>query len=191
MSKQLSSHQFEEVYKKLKINVNDLGCIMLDVDGSKIPEFPMSEKDLYVSKDPEKFWIKGFVAGKTPHVTLLYGLLEPGKEWKEHVDAVLEDWDLDSVTVEKVSYFESQYKDEPYYCIVAHLEISPELLEGHHRLQFLPHIDTFAGKYKAHITLAYVKKDEEIRDNVIYFYNEELKDKELPVKGINYGGKKE
>lgn len=190
--KQLSSHDFEEVYKDLGIDVDKLGCIMLDVDGSTIPEYPKFKEDGYLheTKSDKRFWIKGFVAGHTPHVTLLYGLLESGQKWKDHVDTVLRGWGIRHVTVKEVGSFDSNYPDEEYYCIVAHLEITPTLLEGHNRMQFLPHIDTFAGPYKAHITIAYIKKDEDIRDEVIAYYQKELVGKELKVTALNYGGDK-
>jgi len=190
--KQLSSHDFEEVYKELDIDVDKLGCIMLDVDGSGIPEYEKfkSEDYLHTSENPKRFWIKGFVAGKTPHVTLLYGLLKTGKEWQEQVDTVLRSWGIKYVTIKEVGVFNSNYPDEDYYCIIAHLDITETLLEGHRRLQFLPHIDTFASPYKAHITIAYVKKDEKIRDEVVAYYQKELAGKELKVTALNYGGDK-
>lgn len=191
--KQLNAHDFPEIYKELKIDIDDLGCIMLDVEGSKIKKLDGMDEYLYTTKSEKKFWIKGFVAGKTPHVTLLYGLMKPGKEWKDYVDTVLRSWDIDKVKISEVSYFDSPYKyeEDPYYCIVAHLEISPELLEGNRRLQLLPHINTFVAPYKAHITIAYIKKDEEIRDKVIDAYNKMLAEQELKVIGINYGGREE
>ena len=189
--KQLNAHDFEDMYKDLGVDLDELGCIMLDVDGSKIKPIQGMEKHLYTAKDPKKFWIKGFVAEKNPHVTLLYGLMKPGKEWKDHVDTLLRSWDLASVKIAEVGYFESNIPGEDYYCIVAHLDITPELLEGHRRLQLLPHIDTFVGKYKAHITIAYVKKDEEIRDEIISKYNDMLQEEELKITGINYGEKTE
>lgn len=184
--KQLNSHLFESVYKDLDIDLDKLGCIMLDIDGKNIPNL-IEEENLYFTPDDKKFWIKGFVAGKTPHLTLLYGLLESGLVWEKQVKTVLEGWDLPSVTVKEVGYFESPYENEPYYCIVAHIEITPKLLEGHQRLEFLPHINTFAG-YKAHLTLAYVKKYDIIRDNIINLYNKALKGSQLTVTGINLGG---
>lgn len=169
------------------IDTNDLGCIMLDVDGSQIPGFdPTTQDVLYYSPDPKKFWVKGFVAGDNPHVSLLCGLMEEGPKWKKYVDTVLEGWDLSSVKIKDVGYFDSE---EPCYCIVAHVEITPKLIEGHERLQLLPHIDSFPGGYKAHLTLAYIKKDEKIRDMVISLYNKRLPGMELKVTGINYGGK--
>lgn len=181
------------MYKDLGINVPDLGCVMLDV--AEMPTDPyldqMKERDVFYSSDkPERFWIKGYVAGKTPHVTLLYGLMEQGSKWKKQIDAVLKGWNIKDVEIDHIGFFPSHYKDDPYYCIVGHVKISPELQDGHDRLQLLPHINTFPG-YKAHLTLAYVKKDEEIRDWVITNFESWLPGKALPIaKGVNYGGDK-
>lgn len=196
--KQINSSQFPEVYKKLGISIPELGCIMLDVSPADIPTSskylnPVSLAEnadiFYSSKNKERWWIDGFVGTKSAHLTLLYGLLKSGQIYKPLVDDVLEDWDMKTVKIEEVSFFESPYADDPYYCIVAHIELTPKLLEGHQRLELLPHINTFAG-YKPHITLAYVKKDDAIREEMISFFNKELQGRELPITGINYGGKK-
>lgn len=186
--KEFNSHDFEDVYKELGINVDKLGCIMLDLSPVGLPQFPGEENDLYYSKS--RFWIKGYVAAKTPHVTLLYGLLKPGLEWKKQVDAVLKGWSIKSVKIKKIDYFESNIKEEPYYCIVAHVDITPNLLEGHQRLELLPHINTFPD-YKAHFTLAYIKKDEIKRNLIIHLLKNQLEGKELKVTKLNYGGNKD
>ena len=184
--KQLNSHLFEDVYKKLGIDLDELGCIMLDVEPIK----PMlKEKDLYFTQDKKKFWINGWVASKTPHITLLYGLLESGKNYEKYIEAVLKDWKMDSVEVNHVGYFDSPYQDEAYYCIVAHLKITKELLEGHQRLEFLPHINTFTG-YLAHFTIAYIRKNENLRDGLISKLNTSLVGKKLNIKNINLEDKK-
>jgi 2'-5' RNA ligase len=163
--------------------------VMLDLDGSKIEDH-IDPQNLYFSKDKQKFWIKGFVAGKVPHVTLLYGLLKSATLYKKYIDQVLTGWELKSVTVDKIGCFESSFKDEPYYCIVAEVEVDPDLQEGHERLQFLPHIDTFTG-YKPHMTIAYIKKDEETKKRIMRLYEKLLVGEELKVTGLNYGGNKE
>jgi hypothetical protein len=180
-----NANQFRYIYKHEGIDLDELGCIMLDLEVYILKIF--EESSLYYTKDPKKFWINGFVANKTPHITLLYGLLQSGNKYRTYIDEVLKGWSIKTVTVKEVGYFESPYENEPYYCIVAHIDITPELLEGHERLQMLPHIDTFPG-YKAHMTLAYIRKDEKLRDETIDVYNTELKGKELKVKGLNYGG---
>lgn len=181
----INANDFRDMYSELGINIDKLGCIMLDIDGKGVPAFP-NEEDLYFTKHPDRFWIKGFVAGSVPHVTLLYGLMESGKRNREYVDRVLKAWDITSVEIDHLAYFDSPYPDDPYYCIIAHVKITDNLLEGHRRLEFLPHINTFP-EYKAHITIAYVKKEEQIRDKVIAYYSEALAGKQLQVLGLNYG----
>lgn len=186
---QLSSHQFKIVYQWLGIDLNKLGCVMLDLD----PIQKRIEDDkLYYSSDSNKFWIKGWVAEKTPHITLLYGLLSEAVNYKSHIEEVLKDWNLDNVEIDHFGYFDSPYSDEPYYCIVAHIKVTDTLLEGHNRLQFLPHINTFSG-YKPHMTIAYIKKElgDKYRDNLIEELNKTFKGISLIVKeDINLGGNK-
>jgi len=182
-----NANQFREMYAELGINIDKLGCIMLDVDGEPIVNLIRAD-DLFTTSNPDRFWIKGFVAGKkVPHVTMLYGLLQSGNTiYRKYVDEVLKGWHCDSVECDHVGFFESPYTDEPYYCIVAHLKISNELKEGNSLLQLLPHINTFPD-YKAHITIAYIRKDEQLKNNVIGLYNNLLQNKKLEVTGINYG----
>lgn len=193
--KQLKSHDFAEIYKWLGINLNKLGCVMLDLE-------PLSnmysighegaEVALYYSKNKERFWIDGWVADKTPHITLLYGLLEEGKNYQYHIERVLEGWKMKTVKISDIGYFDSPYPDEPYYCLIAHIEVTPELLEGHQRLEFLPHINTFAG-YKPHMTIAYLDKaqGEAYRDRMIEQFKKLWVGKEIRVEnGVNLGGNK-
>lgn len=185
----LSAHQFKEVYEDLGYDLSTLGCIMLDLEPLKIA---INESALYYAKDKKNFWIDGNVAGKTPHVTLLYGLLRSGKEMKKHVDAVLPASKLpESVEIDHIGYFDSPYEnDEPYYCIVAHLKITKKLQAAHDRLTFLPHIKTFPG-YKAHFTLAYIKKNDTTRDALIENLNKKYAGKIVKTKELNYGGNEE
>ena len=181
-----NANQFTEMYASMGITLDKLGCIMLDLDGSII-ENKLAPEDLYFSSNPLRFWIKGFVAGHTPHVTLLYGLLKSGNtEYREYVDKVLEGWECEAVEIDHIGFFPSPYEDEEYYCIVAHLKITDELKQANQLLQLLPHINTFPG-YKAHITIAYIRKNAELRDRVIAAYEYMLAGKELPVTELNYG----
>ena len=191
---QLKSHDFPEVYKWLGINLNTLGCVMLDVE----PLFNMSlhhqasDLDLYYAKNKERFWIDGWIAGKVAHITLLYGLLETAKNYEPHISKVLEGWEMKVVEIDNVGFFDSPYPDEPYYCIIAHIRVTPELLEGHQRLQFLPHINTF-NTYKPHMTICYISKErgEEYRDGLIADFNRRWSGAKLFIKEtINLGGNK-
>lgn len=182
--KQLNSHQFEEVYKTLKVNLDTLGCVMLNIEPVEAPF--IDDDILYYAKDKKRFWVNGYVFNKVAHLTLLYGLLKSGKKQKKLVDKVLSDWNIKKVKVENIESFDSPFEDEPYYCIVAMIEVTDDLLEGHQRLEFLPHINTFTG-YRPHVTLAYIKKDPKIRRKAIIEFNSLLVGKKLKVKGINYG----
>lgn len=186
---QLNSHQFSKVYEWLGIDLKKLGCVMLDLD----PIEKMIDDDkLYYSSDIGKFWIKGWVAGETPHITLLYGLLTEAINYKPHIEEVLKGWSLKFAEIDHFDFFHSPYENEPYYCIVAHIKTTESLLEGHDRLQFLPHINTFAG-YKPHMTIAYIKKElgKEYRNNLIDELNKIFKGRQLPIKeGLNLGDKK-
>lgn len=200
MDKQLSAHQFPKVFADLGINLSKLGCIMLDL--SPIPVGNLLGQDgvtsllysidEYKAKDPDRFWIDGYVGGN-PHITLMYGLLTPGNEspMKELVPQVLEGWKYPPITISHVGYFPSPYPDEPYYCIVAHIDPSPDLSEGNARIKMLPHIDTFAG-YKPHATIAYIKAErgEEYRDSLIAELTKGLAGVQLEVTGLNFGGNK-
>ena len=192
--KQLSAHQFKEVYEWFGLNLSKLGCLMLDVEPLKnmySMEFEGAGVALYYAKDKERFWIDGWVADKTPHLTLLYGFLHEAEQYRPHIEKVLKGWKLNEVEIESIGYFDSPYPDEPYYCIVAHIKTTPELLEGHQRLEFLPHIDTFTG-YKPHITIAYIAKNQgkQYRDDLIGGFNKIWAGKKLKVKRLNFGGNK-
>lgn len=181
---QVKAHDFPDVYKDLDIDLSTLGCIMLDLEPIKLT---LPTAWLYKSEDKRRFWIDGLV-GQKPHATLLYGLLPGVKKW--HVDAVLEDWWTEHVRVQSVGFFDSPYADDPYYCIVAHLDADygswDSLTEANERLSLLPHVKTFSG-YKAHVTLAYVKRDDKILKESIYQLTKQLDGVELSTVGINYG----
>ena len=141
----------------------------------------------YKAKNKERFWIDGYVADKTPHLTLFYGFLHEAKNYKRHIDILLKDWKLEEVEIESIGFFESPYEDEEYYCVVAHIKKTPELIEGNNRMKLLPNIHTFTD-YKPHITIAYIIKDESIRDDFIKYLEKDFVGKKLKVVGLNYGG---
>lgn len=177
--KEVNAYKFQQMYEELGISFSQLGCIMLDIDNTDMPPF----------KNIENLWDNenSSVASGNPHVTLLYGLLKSGTEWKKYVDELLLGWTCPTITIDKVSFFDSPNPDlEPYYCVIAHAKITPELQAGHDRLQMLPHIDTFPG-YKAHMTIAYVNRDIKVRDDVIDYYQRALARKTFNVLGLNYG----
>jgi 2'-5' RNA ligase len=180
-------NQYSQVYEDLGIAVDTLGCVMLDLkplENMYSIELDGASVALYQSKNKKRFWINGWVADKKPHVTLLYGLLS--KHYKKHIDVVLSDWSCDQVIVDHVDYFPSPYSDENYYCIVAHIKTTPELLEGHRRLSLLPHINTFFD-YKPHMTIAYINAEQgpAYRDKLIVQFNKLLQDKPIETVAIS------
>ncbi len=154
----LSAHDFSHVYAALGIDVNKLGCVMADTEPIMVTELVTKpEPDLYFAANPDHFWIRGAVGETGAHVTILYGLMQHATKLKAEIHEVLRDWAMDDVTIEKIGVFQAPMDDEDYECIVAHLKVTPQLLDGHTRLEFLPHVNTFT-KYRPHVTLAYVKK---------------------------------
>lgn len=193
--KELSAHKFPEVYKRLGINLSKLGCIMLDLkplNNAWSIEYDGAAVSLYYAKNKERFWIDGWVFDK-PHITLMYGLLTPGDEspMKELVPQILEGWEYPQIEVEDISYFDSPYPDEPYYCIVAKIKTTPDLLEANERIKMLPHLNTFPG-YKPHATICYLdkKQGDEYRDNMIEYFKTCFVGKKMEVSGLNLGGNK-
>lgn len=185
----LSSYSFPGVYEDLGLNVQKLGCIMLNTEPLTVSDI-ISEDHLYYAADPDQYkFVDGIVSERVPHVTILFGLMRSGPEMKKHVDAVLSDWELPALEIEKVDFFESKIPTEPYYCLVAKIKPSPELLEGNARLRLLPHVDTFP-EYHPHITLAYIKKDETLRDGYLDLLNTKFAGKTINPKDLNYGGDK-
>lgn len=185
----LSSYSFPQVYEDLGIGVQQLGCIMLNTEPLTVSDV-ISEDHLYYAADPAAYkFVDGVVSEKVPHVTLLFGLMRSGPEMKKHVDAVLNDWELPGLAIEKVDFFESKIPTEPYYCLIARIVQSAEILEGNARLRLLPHVDTFP-EYHPHITLAYIKKDETIRDSYLDMLNTKFAGKIIEPRDLNYGGDK-
>lgn len=145
-----SAHEAKWIYDELGVNLSGLGCIMA---GMTPPEIDLPEDWLYYAKDESRFWIDGIV--DRSHVTLKYGLL-PGVT-KEHVDRVLEGWEMDDVQAKDIMIFNSPYEDERYKCIVLAVA-SDTLVDANKRLSMLPNVSTFK-EYRAHLTVAYVNEE--------------------------------
>lgn len=188
MTKSINANDFPDVYKDLGINVNQLGCVVLNLAPIPVTSFiPETDGDvrreLYYTKNPELKWVQGAVGEGESHITLLYGLLS--KTWQDKIRRVLADWEAPLyVELSGLDVFESPYgNEEPYVCIVARVAITPDLLEGHARLEMLPHINTFL-EWKAHVTLAYVRA--EYRDKWVAALEKNLPPT-LAVTGIDIG----
>lgn len=175
----VNSSQFPTLYEGLGIDFDMLGCIMLNIDQKNLPQF----------KNPESLYENSnhSLASGEAHITLLFGLMKSGTEWKKQVDEVLAGWTCGQITVDSVSFFDITDPDsDSHYCIIAKIKVTPQLKEGHTRLQLLPHVDTFP-EYIPHMTIAYVLHDDKIRDDVIDYYQARLAGKTLTITGINYG----
>lgn len=172
-----NAHQIEHIYEDLGINLDTLGCIMAKMSS---PELNLLEDWLYYTKNPDRFWINGEV-GEDSHVTLRYGFL-PGVK-KEHVDAVLEDWNLSDIYKKEVMIFDSPYDDEPYKCIVLAME-SSSLYEANRLLGFLPNVSTHKN-YVAHLSLAYVKVEHV--DEAVGYIKSVINQYQPRFRGLSYG----
>lgn len=193
--REIKAHDYPEIYEMLGYNLSKLGCLMLDIEPIITEYFQIMQDGItaffpeYKAKNKDRFWIDGYVADKTPHITLFYGFLQEAKCYKKHIEILLKDTKLSTITIKEISYFDSPYPDEEYYCIVAKVEMTPELEYAHNKMKLLPTIHTFPV-YKPHITIAYIVKDEAIRDDFIKHLSEKLVGKEIKVLGLNYGGNK-
>lgn len=191
--KEVKAHDYKTVYEDLGLDLSKLGCVMLDVeplDNMYSIDLEGAGVALYYAKNKSRFWIDGWVIDKTAHVTVLYGLLHEANNYKKHIQKVTDLWSIESVEIEDITFFDSPYEDEPYWCLVAKVKKTRELMEGHERLSLLPHVDTF-GEYKPHITIAYIDKsqDEEYRDNLIEHFKILWVGKKLKTKKeLNLGG---
>lgn len=187
MSRDLSANDFPDVYKALGVNINSLGCVMLDIDPIPVTELVLRAKDdLYWANVKERFWIRGAVGETGAHLTLLYGLMESALKWKPLVDIVLADWTPPLIEIESIGAFESPFVDEPYSAIIAHVKPTEELLEGHRRLSLLPHINTYT-QFRPHVTLAYVKAEQ--KQKWLDELGDTLVGSKFGVNKINYGSK--
>jgi len=176
---QIASRDYPELYDDIDIDTDDLGCIMLNLEPMEVLKHVEGLED-EVFENP-KFDQGAIPAETVPHVTLLYGLLENGNKWKEKVDLLLKDWKLESVKIDHVGFFETPDS----YAIVAHLEKTDELVDGHERLTLLPHINTFS-EYLPHMTLAYVKLEAN-PEPWVKALGKVYNGKTVKASGINYG----
>jgi len=161
------SEELVPIYKKLGIDIKKLFCVMANVEWTEEQNKMFADllenswAQPYTSSD--KSWIKWYVYGNHPHVTVLYGLLD--KVDDTMVKTVLSDWTPDPLTIKEISYFDSPDQEE-YYCIIAKVDVTQNLLDARSKLELLPHINTFPD-YKAHITIGYIQKDKDALDKIL------------------------
>lgn len=175
-------NKIEQMYAELGILPGERGCIMADVEPLTVRDVIAAE-DLYLPEGEEEDY--GIISETEAHVTLLHGLDRSGLEMKKHVDTLLEGWSLEEVEISSVGYFDTS-DSTPYYPLIAELVITPKLLDANGRLRKLMHMDTHPT-YRPHITLAYIKKDDEKRDQYIKTLNERFALERVKVVGLNYG----
>lgn len=178
---QIASRDFPDLYDGIDIDTDKLGCIMMDVEKIPVAQYikDFTEDDLYFETNYDQ---SPLVGEEGAHVTLLFGLLENGNVWKDKVNQLLVNWSLDKVTIQEVSYFDLGDS----YAVIGLVEPTPALVDGHERLTLLPHINTFS-EYHPHVTLAYIKHDEELLDKWVKPLNKKYKGQKVATKGINYG----
>lgn len=196
MPTELNMQMFAKLYYGISgFSLSTLGCVMKEVDDTEAASIETYMQTLgtneifHISPYPHRYWVNGYKGKK--HITLLYGFTFISWQNKDWIDIVLEGWSLDTIRIKDVGYFDSPYAGdypEEYYCIVAHIEPTPELIEGHERLEFLPHISTFTGGYKPHITLGYIKKDRGLLDEMLPKLNKKFAGTTIRLKqGYDYG----
>ena|SRR5712691_1939843 len=182
---EVSASQFPQVYVDLGIDPGKLGCVMLDVEPIVVSNLILYD-DLYMA-DPEKHpHMQGIISETEAHVTLLYGFLRSAMELRKHIDAVLEGWTPEDVSIEAIDVFPSNDPDENYVTLVAKLEMTPNLIEANARLKLLPHLDTFPMGFQGHITLAYLNDSSDYQ-GYIQKLNQAFQGKAVKVVGLNYG----
>lgn len=171
-----SARQVKWIYDELGVNLDTVGCIMAKTSS---PELNLPDYWLYYTENPDRFWIDGEV--EDSHITLKYGIL-PGVT-RQHVDAVLDGWQLTDVHKREVIVFDSPYEDEPYKCIVLAME-SESLRDANSLLSMLPSISTFRD-YVSHLTLAYVH--ENYVDEALAFCKSAIAGYQPQFLGLDYG----
>lgn len=164
------------------VDVADLGCIMIDTETLSVLEHVENGEDDLVFETDARDHTMGAVAETEAHVTLLFGLLENGNLIKKNVDAALSGWNTPELKIAEVEAFET---NPDHNVIVARIEKTPELVDGHERLLTLPNRQTFS-EYKPHLTLAYIKKDADVQ-KWVKALGEVYNGKTIAATGINYG----
>lgn len=184
-----SPYEIADLYAEMGIDLQDLGCVMLDVEPIPIEEIvpPGLEDQLYFSSAFP--YAQGAVGANTGHVTLRYGLITKAYEQREAVYRVLGDLvdSQDEVRITHVHGFPSPLPGaEPYVCIVGAVS-SYHLDNANQALGLLPHIDTYPD-YRPHVTLAYVKAEH--AEEWIERLNVQFAGRKLLATGLNLGSPK-
>lgn len=148
----LSAFDIDDIYPEVGIDLYSLQAIMFDVANVPVSEYIDEPDSLFYGKTHKDRFAQGAVGERSAHLTLHQGIMENVPETL--IGRVLEGWAPEPVRVDRIHAFEAP----DFFCIVAKLDVTANLAEGHDRLRLLPHIDCFPA-YTPHITLAYVKPD--------------------------------
>ncbi len=150
-----SAFDIDDIYPEVGIDLYSLQAIMFDVANVPVSEYINEPESLFHGQTYQDRFAQGAVGERSAHLTLHQGILESVPE--KLVARVLDGWEPEPVRVERIHVFDAP----DFYCIVAKLEVTQNLAEGHNRLRLLPHIDCFPD-YTPHVTLAYVQHDAEV-----------------------------
>lgn len=146
----LSAFDIDDIYPQVGIDLYSLQAIMFDVANVPVSDYIDEPGSLFYGKTYKDRFAQGAVGERSAHLTLHQGIMENVPE--TFVSRVLEGWAPEPVRVDRIHAFEAP----DFFCVVAKLEVTENLAEGHDRLRLLPHIDCFPD-YTPHITLAYIR----------------------------------
>jgi 2'-5' RNA ligase len=180
----MTNDEIKDMYLEMGIDLNELGCIMLEVEKLTVSDV-VPEEELYFSGSAK--FAQGIVCEwKEPHVTLLFGLMQKGQTWRKYVDMLIEDIDLTKIKINEVITFDNVMDGDEVSIYVGEVEPTEELIKANAELRRLSHIDTFVD-YKPHITLFYAKRNDEIKQDLLNELNERFAGKSISTGGLDYG----
>jgi 2'-5' RNA ligase len=151
----MSKDNIKKDFRKLLIesdgNSYSYGCVMLDLNISKADwqtfQDEILDDDIYTEEGDNSYG-----RGKTPHVTILYGLHATISDdtVKELVDEIVSP----EIKLYKISIFEQEMYDVVKFDIVG--DSKAKLSKLNTKFAKLPHTNDYPD-YKPHATIAYVK----------------------------------
>ena len=161
---QFKAHETNINYDEFGINLNKLGCVMLDLQLDTLAEEIAEEHGFtpYTPNDPDRFWIDGIT--KDHHVTLRYGLL-PNVRQKHVWDALASVGPIGqpesrTMFTGNLDYFPG-YNNQ-YFVMIIRIYMDDQfgqyVMDCHNALGLLPNVQTFSPP-EFHITLGYFTGD--------------------------------
>lgn len=180
MNKGFTAFDYTSVLEARGFSVVDLLVVMLDVENIPVlTHIEDGENDLFYGDTHALRYAQGAVGERSAHVTLHQGILPMMKD--EDARAVLDEWKPERIKIRAIECFRLR---ENISCIVAKVEATDNLIEGHNRLRMLPHIDIFPD-FVPHITLAYIRHDDDRAAYWVESLTEHLVGREFDVQGIH------